>query len=470
MLLWELMTAASNKVIPSIPQLTPGELVQQGFAVFFQDVQTNFSRHLARKANALDSSSSLKILQEHLSHTSSYTGRTSYLARACQAAQELRQRYDIGIGIARKGSWLSYVFAMHGWDTRDVLGVRHGTQRSWHPIDPIYSRDVQGKRVLLLENDVVTGRTITDLLRNQLLPRSPAQVDLLTLFANPHILPEDYSLLRSQFQKKPKYLGCDTEGRMVLDTHHLLPKGIGKVMSLERDFEADESSLQQLAQVLQQPVHQPIPPTKVVSLDLDGTVVQRQFDYCLWGEEGYEGILWQMVGKHLGISTRDAYSQSLDALPTVPRGTISIQAWIDHYGLPFSERDVVAAVPEKVKVYPDYPRLRELLQGRRVILATESSGAVLERKLRETGIQEDFDQVYVAESLKSPEFYRSVAMEEGVHPEEIVHIGDSFAKDVISARRAGLRSYFLPTERGKPTSYQRMDCLLTLDEAMEVIV
>lgn len=87
-------------------------------------------------------------------------------AQACGAVKEMIQNYDIGIAIATGGLYLGYIAQNFGLPVLSVQMERRGDHGSiWQPIDTINEKHVKGKRILVLENDSMTGRTLSRALK-----------------------------------------------------------------------------------------------------------------------------------------------------------------------------------------------------------------------------------------------------------------------------------------------------------------
>lgn len=216
---------------------------------------------------------------------------------------------------------------------------------------------------------------------------------------------------------------------------------------------------------------------KVISFDLDGTILQRDFDYQLWGEPPYEqGTLWEFVGRHTGMTPQQAYADALQSISAVPLGRVDIRAWIQHYNLPSSEQEIIDAVPLIPSIYDDYPGVIPHLRAlnKRIILITESAGYLLEKKLDLAGIRNHFDKVYSTvdkwRKEKDVELYFRVLTEEGIQNTAMVHIGDSMSKDILPCQEVGIPALYIPTQRSRPSmELSTEEQLTSLQEIMEVL-
>ena len=165
------------------------------------------------------------------------------LTKAWEAASELGRRYDLIIGIARKGLWLSFVFNLYGLENvREVYLARENGGRKYCPISPIYKRDVEGKRILLLDNDALTGRSVKAI-ADHLKGVGARQVD--ALFIHDVCEPEDVQpsdlkdrLFLRPFLDVPRLLGQREDGKLVIDFRSQLRQveAVDRVMTLRKNF------------------------------------------------------------------------------------------------------------------------------------------------------------------------------------------------------------------------------------------
>ena len=98
------------------------------------------------------------------------------LAEVMNAACELIPQYDVGVGVARGGLWSSYIFSL--LDLPVIVGkaYAHGRERTrfkWHDNPD----GLRGKRVLVLDKDVVTGASLRKTFK-AMKPYQPVKVDV----------------------------------------------------------------------------------------------------------------------------------------------------------------------------------------------------------------------------------------------------------------------------------------------------
>ncbi|MBL7110169.1 MAG: hypothetical protein ISS11_08030 [Candidatus Marinimicrobia bacterium] len=132
-----------------------------------------------------------------------YNRFIEYLERSIYAAKSLVDQYDIGIGVAKQGLWLSFIFNLFKMETYDVLIQRKGMKsgRGAIPLDVLTRKLIQGKKVLLFENDIVTGETIK-FLTKRIGHKDMKHIDLLLIFRNAYCSESYHKRVRKKIRGK----------------------------------------------------------------------------------------------------------------------------------------------------------------------------------------------------------------------------------------------------------------------------
>lgn len=199
---------------------------------------------------------------------------------------------------------------------------------------------------------------------------------------------------------------------------------------------------------------------KIVSFDLEGTLATPDFSTAVW----YEGVP-ALYASHHQISFEEASSyvrQQYQEVGCRRKEWYDIQHWFRVFHLE-NYPGLLEKYRHKLTYYPDaLPVLSSLSRRYRIVLATSTSREFLPYLL--TGCEGYFQRVFSSISdysrLKCPEFYTGMCREMGVRPDEVVHIGDSWDFDFLSAREAGMKAFFL--DRARETG--ESDSLNTLSE------
>ncbi|MBD3210413.1 hypothetical protein GF318_03455 [Candidatus Micrarchaeota archaeon] len=176
---------------------------------------------------------------------STFTHLSGYLARAVHAARQLKSDYDVGIGIAKKGMWTSFVFSLFGMEAYDILVYREGNHRLTCPMDRLRSGSLDGKRILVFDNDSVTGGSVAGLTEALMEKSSPKLIDLLLITRYSHLTPEYFQRIKDRLADG-QFLGMTKQGRCVVDSFMSIGKPVRKRMALETDFRERRKDLQRL--------------------------------------------------------------------------------------------------------------------------------------------------------------------------------------------------------------------------------
>jgi orotate phosphoribosyltransferase len=165
---------------------------------------------------------------------------------ACLAARSLKDDYDIGIGIAKKGMWLSFIFSLMGLPSYDLLSYRYGEGRILCPMDLGMKKEaVRGKRILLLDNDAITGDSVKAVVEN-LAEAGPECIDLLLLFRHSFITEHFHEQVKDRLLPE-QHLGKTQDGEHIIDTLMPIPsKLVRKKMSVMGDFKGRRSDLKKM--------------------------------------------------------------------------------------------------------------------------------------------------------------------------------------------------------------------------------
>ncbi|MFA5247263.1 MAG: HAD family hydrolase [Candidatus Micrarchaeia archaeon] len=212
---------------------------------------------------------------------------------------------------------------------------------------------------------------------------------------------------------------------------------------------------------------------KVISFDLDGTLVDMDFDLYLWFEE-----LPRLYSIQHSVSLDEAkriMRAEYDAVGFQKREWYDLCFWIDHHKLCVNPRDVVKDLKQKITVFPDViPALSKLKsQNRRMVVFSNTPKMFLDIKKKVDGLEGFFERTISVysdyEKIKSNEgVFVRLASELGVKPCEILHVGDSYRLDYEPALREGCDALFLERRPGvsfdTPPANERIKKIKTLGE------
>ena len=186
---------------------------------------------------------------------------------------------------------------------------------------------------------------------------------------------------------------------------------------------------------------------KVVSFDLDGTLVDWSFTDAFWFD-----CIPRLYAQRWGLGQGEALKEvrrqydeaGLDRLEWYDIGY-----WWARFDLPGDWKQLLKECRSKVRAYPDALPALEALRGKyRLIVISNATRELAEVEVEHGGLKGYIKRVFSATSdfkvvKKTGEFYLQVLKEIGVTPVEVVHVGDNYAFDYMAAREAGIRAYFL---------------------------
>lgn len=184
---------------------------------------------------------------------------------------------------------------------------------------------------------------------------------------------------------------------------------------------------------------------KVLSFDVDGTLVDKKFADGFWNEG-----LPQLYAKKEGISFEESREYLQERYDEIGEGDLRWylpEYWYNELGIDESPKDLIGEYACEVRIFPEVPGVLERLSKRYTLIASSNAPrAFLEESLK--GLFCYFKHAFSSTTdfgmvRKIPEFYFNVFDILNIGPGEIAHVGDHFEFDYEVPRKAGITSYFL---------------------------
>ncbi len=184
---------------------------------------------------------------------------------------------------------------------------------------------------------------------------------------------------------------------------------------------------------------------KVVSFDVGGTLIDFYYAHYVWNV-----AIPQLYARKGGISFEEARDHVLREYDRVGSNNISWylpEYWFGHFNLDENPIEVFRSHVDKVRFYPEVPTVLENLSRKYdLIIASGSPGNVIDIMIEK--FKHYFKRIFSSvsdrrEVRKTPQFYEMICRVLGIEPKAIVHVGDEWYSDFISARRIGIRSFYL---------------------------
>jgi FMN phosphatase YigB (HAD superfamily) len=191
---------------------------------------------------------------------------------------------------------------------------------------------------------------------------------------------------------------------------------------------------------------------KVVSFDVEGTLVTPDFSYAVW----FEAIPQRFAEKN-GINieqAREAIEEEYRKVGDQRLEWYDVRYWFNklHLGMP---APVLKGCESKVSYYPEVKEVLVSLSERyKLVVASGSTREFLKHLLQE--IEPYFSEIYSSitdySQLKTSEFYSKMCRAMRIKPEQVVHIGDNWQFDFVAPSEIGIQAFHL--DRKRQTEHQ----------------
>ncbi|MFP4000805.1 MAG: HAD family hydrolase [Thermoplasmata archaeon] len=204
---------------------------------------------------------------------------------------------------------------------------------------------------------------------------------------------------------------------------------------------------------------------RVVSFDMDGTLIPKRFADDFWLER-----IPELYSEKKGLPLEEAKEKLIEEYDEMGRDDIrwyEPEYWFSRCGLDQDLREVLEELRAEYDLYHDAKKVMEELNHEYELIVI-SNGI---KMFIEVGLGDHkscFSDLYSSVSdfrmsSKTPSLYRSVCRELQIDPKKVVHVGDDRENDYEPAEEAGMRSYLLDRE-GKSE-----DGLADLRELLEIL-
>lgn len=183
---------------------------------------------------------------------------------------------------------------------------------------------------------------------------------------------------------------------------------------------------------------------RVLSLDLEGTLVDDDFSRLVW-EEG----LPVLYADEKGITLESALKRVMKEYSEIgpERGEwYDLRYWFRRFDLRGDWRSLLERFKDSISIYPEVRGVLERLRrDYEMVIVSNTSRDFLDLMME--GLGPYFKCVFSApsdfETIKSPGLFAQICSELGVKPQEVVHVGDSRKFDFIAPREVGITPFLL---------------------------
>ena len=192
---------------------------------------------------------------------------------------------------------------------------------------------------------------------------------------------------------------------------------------------------------------------KIISFDMDGTLVDPEFTDWVWGH----GIP-TLYAEKAGLPFEEAKGFVVKEYLKVGEGAVEwydIKYWFRFFQLEESWKVLMERYADKIKVYPDVRPLLERLRDRYPLVLTSNAGReFIHMEMEATGLGRYFNQIFSATSdfgevKKTAGFYQRICRVLEASPQEIVHVGDHYEFDYLVPGSVGIHAFYLNRSEGR---------------------
>ncbi len=160
---------------------------------------------------------------------------------------------------------------------------------------------------------------------------------------------------------------------------------------------------------------------KIVSFDLEGTLVGTDFSRLVWEE-----ALPALYAEEKGISLKDALKQIMEEYAKIGPERIEwydLRYWFRRFRLQADWRGLLERFKDSVETYPEVRSvLDRLSRDFKLIIISNTSRDFMDYQMRKLNacVARIFSATTDYGTVKSPELYVKICSEMGVNPQQVV--------------------------------------------------
>jgi len=188
---------------------------------------------------------------------------------------------------------------------------------------------------------------------------------------------------------------------------------------------------------------------KVISFDMDGTLIDTEFNRYIWYQ-----ALPELYSRQFKIDfqqAKDCVSKEYDRVGMDALEWYDIKFWFRHFELEADWKEFLQKNAHWVNLYPEVkPAIAKLSRYFKLVVTSLVCREFLEVEVQAVGnyfqrlfsVTSDFRQV-----KKTHEVYRLICHLFNIAPGEMVHIGDDPLSDFLIPREEGVISFYLDRQK-----------------------
>ena len=184
---------------------------------------------------------------------------------------------------------------------------------------------------------------------------------------------------------------------------------------------------------------------RVISLDMDGTLVKSRFVDKVW-MEGMPMLYAEKTGLDFPVAKEYVVGEYMK-IGSDRLEWYDLMYWIERFGLKVGKGEILQMYEDEIETYPEVQEVLDLLaENYELVVTSNAAREFIDIELE--GLSDYFSETFSATSdfrevKKSPLIYGTVCAHMGAKPFEVLHIGDHYNYDYESPLEAGLDALFL---------------------------
>lgn len=208
---------------------------------------------------------------------------------------------------------------------------------------------------------------------------------------------------------------------------------------------------------------------KVISFDLDGTLVTRELEEAFWNKEITK--LYARQHKIPFAKAKKIWEAQVASVSKTRMEWFDPGFWFKRLKLKKSHKALLRDLKHLIRIYPETKRtLRKLrAMGFKTIIISNAHRDFLDLKIEATGLKDYFEEIYSLPSdfntTKRPSIYKKIASRLGVKPGEILHAGDFYEEDFLIPIKAGLKAVHI----NRKVKFGRKGVVKNLEEICNIV-
>ena len=186
---------------------------------------------------------------------------------------------------------------------------------------------------------------------------------------------------------------------------------------------------------------------KMISFDMDGTLIQQSFADSVW----LEGLP-HLYARHQGISFHKAHKYLMEEYNTIGPEEIEwydIPYWFKKLGLDENWQSLLDTYRHKITLYPEvHEVLKSLKETYSLLIISNAAREFLTIELAETHLAHYFSHIFSAvtdfqQTKKDSNVYQQICSTLGINPSGLIHVGDNYCFDYLIPRKMGIIAFYL---------------------------